>query len=155
MPSLGGGGVEAARSLGLMRAPSVTVPAGVQNASLMAWESKQDGAEHAQTQTGVANSLGEWLGPCGGGAPLGSGGSTPPGVSRGLEGGTSKEPRVPLLPYESKTDLRVFIAQFRCVARSNGWNKVQGTAQLTAALRGAALEVLPTVPEEGATLEDL
>ena len=50
MPSLGV--VEAARSLGLMRAPSMTVPTGVRNACLMAWESKQDGAERAQTQTG-------------------------------------------------------------------------------------------------------
>ena len=81
--------------------------------------------------------------------------STPPGVPRGLEGGTSKEPRVPLPLYDGKTDLRAFIAQFRCVARSNGWSQVQGAAQLTAALRGAALEVLTTVPEEGATLEDL
>ena len=57
MPRLGG--AEAAGSLGLMRAPSMTVPASVQNASLMAWESKQDGAVHAQTRTGVVNSPGK------------------------------------------------------------------------------------------------
>ena len=126
MPSLGR--VEAAGSFGLMRAPSMTVPVGVQNASLMAWESKRDGAEHAQTWTGVVDSPGKWFGPCGSGAPLGSGGSTPPGVPRELEGRTSKGPRVPLLPYDGKTDLRAFIAQFRCVPKSNGWNEVQGAA---------------------------
>ena len=47
------------------------------------------------------------------------------------------------------------MAQFQCVARGNGWNEVQGVEQLTAALRGAALEVLTTVPSEGVTLEDL
>ena len=62
---------------------------------------------------------------------------------------------MPLLPYNGKTDLRAFIAQFSCVSKSNGWNEVQGVAQLTAALRGAAREVLTTVPEDGETLEDL
>ena len=85
------GRVEAAGSFGLMRAPSMTVPVGVQNASPMAWESKRDGAEHAQTWTGVVESPGKWLGPCGGGVPLGSGGSSPPGVPRELEGGPQKD----------------------------------------------------------------
>ena len=62
---------------------------------------------------------------------------------------------MPLPPYDGKTDLRAYMAQFQCVARGNGWNEVQGVAQLTAALRGAALEVLTTVPSEGVTLEDL
>ena len=47
------------------------------------------------------------------------------------------------------------MAQFHCVARGNGWNEVQGVAQLTAAPRGTALEVLTMVPSEGVTLEDL
>ena len=62
---------------------------------------------------------------------------------------------MPLPPYDGKTDLRAYLAQFRCVAMGNGWNDVQGRAQLTAALRGAASEVLTTITWEGATLEDL
>ena len=62
---------------------------------------------------------------------------------------------MPLPPYDGKMDLRAYMAQFQCVARGNGWNEVQGVAQLTAALCGAALEVLTTVPREGVTLEDL
>ena len=155
MPSLGR--AEATGSLGLMRAPSMTVPASMQNASLMAWGSKQDGAECAPTQTGVVNSPGEWLGLCGGRAPLESGGSVPPCVPQGLGGGvrTPKGQKVPLPPYDGKTDLMASLAQFHFVARGNGWDQVQGMAQLTAALRGAASEVLTTIPLEGATLADL
>ena len=118
MPSLGR--VEAAGSFGLMRAPGMTVPVGVQSASPMAWESKRDDAGHEQTRTGVVDSPGKWLGPCGSEAPLGSGWYTPPGVPPELEGGTSKGPRVPLAPYDGKTDLRAYMAQFQCVARGNG-----------------------------------
>ena len=85
VPSLGR--VEAAGSFGLMRAPGMTVPMDVQSASPMAWESKRDDVGHGQTRTGVVNSPGKWLGPCGSEAPLGSGRYTPPGVPRELEGG--------------------------------------------------------------------
>ena len=133
------------------------VPESMQNTSLMAWGSKQDGAECAPTQTGVINSPGEWLGLCGGRAPLESGGSVPPCVPQELGGGirTLKGPKVLLPPYDGKTDLRAYLAQFDCVARGNGWNSEQGTAQLTAALHGAASEVLTTLPLEGVTPADL
>ena len=133
------------------------VPESMQNTSLMAWGSKQDGAERAPTQTGVINSPGEWLGLCGGRAPLESGGSVPPCVPQGLGGGvrTLKGPKMPLPPYDGKTDLRAYLAQFHYMARGNGWNQVQGVAQLTAALRGAASEVLTTLPLEGVTPADV
>uniref|UniRef100_A0A8C4Q488 Uncharacterized protein n=1 Tax=Eptatretus burgeri TaxID=7764 RepID=A0A8C4Q488_EPTBU len=89
MPSLGR--VEAVGSFGLMRAPGMTIPVDVQSASPMAWESKRDDVGHGQTRTGVVNSPGKWLGPCGSEAPLGLGRYTPPGVPWELEGGPQKD----------------------------------------------------------------
>ena len=62
---------------------------------------------------------------------------------------------VPLAPYDGKTDLRAYLAQFDHVARGNGWSADESGIHLVAALRGAAAEVLPTMPLGAMTLADL
>ena len=53
---------------------------------------------------------------------------------------------VPRAPYDGKTDLRVYLAQFDHVARGNGWSVDESGIHLVAALRGVAAEVLATMP---------
>ena len=58
---------------------------------------------------------------------------------------------MPLAPYDGKTDLREYLAQFDHVARGNGWNTDESGIHLVATLRGAAAKVLTTMPL-GATM---
>ena len=62
---------------------------------------------------------------------------------------------MPLAPYDGKTDLREYLAQFDHVARGNGWSADESGIHLVAALRGAAAEVLTTMPPGAMTLAGL
>ena len=121
------------------------------DANAMQWMSAQDGAGRIPTQTGLLNCPGEWLGPCGGRALPEPAGSGPPLVPPGLGSGprNSEGRAVQLGTYDGKTDLRTYLAQFDHVARGNGWSVDEGGTQLIAALRGAAADVLTTMPLEG------
>ena len=81
------GGIETAGSFGLMRGSGMTVPVGVQNVGPMAWKSKRNEVGHGHTWTGVVDSPGKWLGPCGSAAPLGLGGVHPSRSPSGTGGG--------------------------------------------------------------------
>ena len=62
---------------------------------------------------------------------------------------------MPLAPYDGKTDLRAYMAQFDHLARGNGWGVDESGLHLVAALRGAATEVLTMMPPGGITLAGL
>ena len=56
---------------------------------------------------------------------------------------------MPLEPYDGKTDLRAYMAQFDHMARGNGWGMDESGIHLVAVLRGMAAEVLTTMPPGG------
>ena len=62
---------------------------------------------------------------------------------------------MPLAPYDGKTDLRAYMAQFDHVARGNGWSVDESGIHRVAALRGTADEVLTTMPPGWITLAGL
>ena len=62
---------------------------------------------------------------------------------------------MPLAPDDGKTDLRADLAQFDHVARDYGWSVEESGIHLVAALRGAAADVLTTMPPGGITLSGL
>ena len=62
---------------------------------------------------------------------------------------------MPLAPYDGKTDLRAYLAQFDHVARGNGWSVDESGIHLMAALCGTAAEVMTTMPPGGITLAGL
>ena len=62
---------------------------------------------------------------------------------------------MPLAPYDGKTDLRAYMAQFDHTARGNGWGVDESGIHLVAALHRVAAEVLTTMPPGGITLAGL
>ena len=60
-----------------------------------------------------------------------------------------------LVPYDGKSDLRAYLAQFDHVCRGNGWGPDEGRMHLGAALRGVAAEILTTLPPGAITLAGL
>ena len=60
-----------------------------------------------------------------------------------------------LAPYNGKTDLRAYLAQFDHVAKGNGWSVDESWIHLVAALRGVVAEVLTTMPPGAMTLAGL
>ena len=62
---------------------------------------------------------------------------------------------VPQAPYDGKTDLRAYLAQFDHVVSGNDWSADESGIHLVAELRGAAAEVLTTMPLGAITLADL
>ena len=62
---------------------------------------------------------------------------------------------MPLAPYNGKTDLRAYMAQFDHLARGNGWSVDESGTHLVAALHSAVAGVLTTMPPGGITLAGL
>ena len=62
---------------------------------------------------------------------------------------------VQLTPYDGKSDLRAYLAQFDHVCRGNGWCLEEGGIHLVATLRGVAADVLTPLPPGAITLAGL
>ena len=60
-----------------------------------------------------------------------------------------------LAPYDGKTDLRAYLAQFDHVSRGNGWSTDDSGIHLVVALRGMAADVLSTMPMGAIALASL
>ena len=60
-----------------------------------------------------------------------------------------------LAPYDGKTDLRAYLAQFDHVSKGNGWSTDDSGIHLVVALRGMAADILATMPMGAIALASL